>query len=79
MMKPNGIISFEELLAKCNSGEVCDVFEPNPGPDDALTWRIRVRGRGVYMGRADKDESGNLLLADPHTFIPEMKSSVVEV
>jgi len=70
-MKPD--MTFAQLLEVCGPGEKCEVYSdvPNPGPDDELTWHVRVRGHGVYMGHADKDESGNLLIANPHTFIAE--------
>jgi hypothetical protein len=69
--------SFKQLLDECPPGIECKVYSdlPNPGPDDELTWRVRLPGHGVYLGRADKytDEHGEefLAMADPHTFIPE--------
>jgi hypothetical protein len=70
MAKPN--ITFGELNDLCGPGDKCEIYSdvPNPGPDDKLHWRVRVPGRGVYVGDAEKDES-NVYLADPHTFIPE--------
>jgi hypothetical protein len=70
-MKPD--MTFAQLLEASGPRDKCEVYSavPNPGPDDELTWRVHLHGHGVYMGRADKDESGNLLIADPHTFIAE--------
>ena len=48
------------------------------GPNDApwkFTWRARVAGRGVFVGRADKcwGEDGEECIAfdHPHSLIPE--------
>jgi hypothetical protein len=74
-MKPD--MTFEQLLEASGPRDQCEVYsaKPNPGPDDELTWRVRLPGHGVYLGRADKytDEHGEefLAMADPHTFVPE--------
>lgn len=71
------ITTFAEVLAASGPHDQCEVYSdaPNPGPDDRLTWRVRLPGRGVYMGRADKytDEHGVefLAMADPDRFVPE--------
>ena len=43
--------------------------------DAQYTWRARVPGRGVYMGKADEytDENGekHIAMANPDTIIPE--------
>jgi hypothetical protein len=68
-MKP--IMTFAEILEASGPRDKCEVYSavPNPGPDDELIWRVRLPGHGMYMGLADRDESGNLLIADPHMFI----------
>lgn len=56
-----------------------EVYSDRPNhPDAKLTWRIRVPGRGVYMGEAmevDVDGEKWLALDDAHTFIPENSSN----
>jgi hypothetical protein len=75
-MHKNGEMTFEKLIDECPPNTVCEVYSvPNPGQDDRLTWRVRVPGRGVYMGLVDKytDEHGEafLAMAEPAAFIPE--------
>jgi hypothetical protein len=79
IMIPISGIRFDQLLA--------DAIERDPHgrielltalpihPDAQYTWRVRVPGRGVYMGPADEhtDEKGekHMALADPDTLMPE--------
>lgn len=78
-MKHISGISLEKLMAEARkldpSGGV-ELMSPLPiHPDAQYTWRTRVPGRGVYMGRADEytDENGEKYIAmdDPDTIIPE--------
>jgi hypothetical protein len=62
--------------AERDPGGSVEIISDQPGsPNAKLTWRIKMRGQGLYMGRADEytDEKGEkfIALADPDTFIPE--------
>jgi hypothetical protein len=78
-MEKQSKMLLEAIMAECDPQDRIEVYSdvPNPAPDAELNWRIRVRGRGVYIGRAHLDEK-NMGLEDPHTFIPETKSSVID-
>ncbi len=72
-------IMFDQLLADSRErdphGHVELLTALPIHPDARYTWRVRVPGRGVYMGPADQytDEKGEeqIALANPDTLIPE--------
>jgi hypothetical protein len=67
-MKPD--MTFSELLKAGNPEDEIQLLGPDPG-GDPRRWRLRIRGRGVYIGDVHIDEIGDFLLADPHTFLPD--------
>ena len=54
-----------------------ELLSPLPVHSDAQsTWRIRIPGRGAYMGTADEyidvvNDEKQWHCADPDTFVPE--------
>jgi hypothetical protein len=70
-------VSFRTLTTELPGLGGFEFLPPLPAHSAAqFTWRIRIPGRGAYMGTADEyidvvNDKTQLHCADPDTFVPE--------